>query len=176
MLHDDCESGVTVDPEMRRLKIMPKKALMATLASLTLAAPLALAHLVDEQPLQSYRQSYFTLLAMNFGPIAGMVKGEVPWNEEMLMARAADFKAVTTVDVSRAFAPGSDKGTTRAKPAIWDNTDDFVAKYRDLQAAADKLLAAAKTGERDAVAAAVRDTGGACKACHDEYKSKDYLY
>jgi cytochrome c556 len=69
----------------------------------TLAAPLALAHLVDKEPLQSYRQS-------------------------------------------------------------------------DLQAAADKLLAAAETGERDAVAAAVRDTGGACKACHDEYKAKDYLY
>lgn len=155
---------------------MSKKALKVTLASLTLAAPLAFAHLVDDEPLQSYRQSYFTMLAMNFGPIAGMVKGDVPWNEEMLLARAEDFKAITTVDVARAFAPGSDKGTTRAKPAIWENTDDFVAKYRDLQAAADTLLAAAKTGEKSAVGAAVRETGGACKACHDEYKAKDYLY
>ena len=27
-----------------------------------------------------------------------------------------------------------------------------------------------------AIKAAVGDTGKACKACHDEYKSKDYLY
>jgi cytochrome c556 len=156
---------------------MANKLLKATVVSLSLvAAPLALSHFVDDQPLQSYRQSYFTLLAMNFYPISGMVKGDIPWDTEMLMARAEDFHAITNIDVSRAFAPGSDKGTTRAKPAIWENTDDFVEKYQALQAAADGLLAAAKTGDRGTVGAALKETGGACKACHDEYKAKDYLY
>ena len=31
-------------------------------------------------------------------------------------------------------------------------------------------------GDKAAVAKAVGATGKACKACHDEYKSKDYLY
>lgn len=156
---------------------MAKKLLKATVASLSLmAAPIALSHLVNEQPMQSYRQSYFTVLSMNFGPIAGMVKGDIPWDTDMLMARAEDFHAIANIDVSRAFAPGSDKGTTRAKPEIWENTDDFLEKYQALRTAADGLLAAAKTGDRGTVGAAVRETGGACKACHDEYKSKDYLY
>lgn len=155
---------------------MAKKLLQATIASITLAAaPIALSHLVDEEPMQSFRQSYFTVLAMNFGPIAGMVKGDIPWNEEMLVARAEDVNAIVNIDVSRAFAPGSDGGKTRAKPAIWENTDDFLEKYEALRAAAGDLLAAAKTGDRAKVGAAVKDTGGACKACHDEYKAKDYL-
>jgi cytochrome c556 len=126
--------------------------------------------------MQSFRQSYFTLLAMNFGPIAAMVKGEMPYDDAKVLSLAEDVNAIANIDVARAFGPGSDKGTTRAKPAIWENTDDFVEKYQALQKAAGGLLAAAQSGDKGAVGAAVKDTGGTCKSCHDEYKSKDYLY
>lgn len=149
-------------------------------ASLTVAtiatAPVALSHMDRDEPLQSFRQSYFTLVAMNFGPITAMLKGEMPWDDAKVLSLAEDVKALSTVDVLRAFAPGSDKGTTRAKPEIWDNSDDFAEKYRAFQASADTLLDAAKSGDKSAVGAAVKEMGGACKACHDEYKSKDYLY
>jgi cytochrome c556 len=156
---------------------MSKKLIAAAVTTLTLGtAPLAFSHLVDEEPMQSFRQSYFTLVAMNFGPMAAMVKGDIPWNDEMMLARAQDFAAVTSVDVARAFGPGSDKGRTRAKPEIWESTDDFLEKYAALQSAAEGLLAAAQSGDRAAIGGAIKDTGGTCKACHDEYKSKDYLY
>lgn len=156
---------------------MSKKILTAALAAFAIGtAPLAMSHLNDKEAMQSYRQSYFTLLAMNFGPIAAMLKGEMPWDEARLLGFAEDFAAVASVDVARAFGPGTDKGTTRAKPAIWENTDDFLEKYEALQAASVGLVAAAKTGDKKAIGGAVRETGGACKACHDEYKSKDYLY
>ncbi|WP_439102620.1 c-type cytochrome [Congregibacter sp.] len=157
--------------------LVPKKLLATGLAVITLsAAPLALSHLVKEEAMQSYRQSYFTLIAMNFGPMAAMVKGDMPWDDDKMLALAEDFAAVASVDVARAFGPGSDKGTTRAKPEIWENTDDFLEKYAALQSASEDLLAAAKTGDRGAIGGAIKDTGGACKACHDEYKAKDYLY
>lgn len=35
-----------------------------------------------------------------------------------------------------------------------------------------KLNAAAKTGNLDAIKAAVGDTGKACKACHDNYRKE----
>ncbi len=148
----------------------------ATAVATLCTAPVAFSHLVKEEPMQSYRQSYFTLLAMNFGPIGAMLKGEMPWDEEKLVGFAENFAAMATVDVSMAFPPGSDKGTTRAKPEIWENTDDFLEKYQALQASAPKLLMAAKSGDKAAIGAAVKETGGACKACHDEYKAKDYLY
>lgn len=156
---------------------MSKKLLATGLAVLTLgSAPMALSHLVKEEAMQSYRQSYFTLIAMNFGPMTAMVKGDMPWDDAKMLALAEDFAAIASVDVARAFGPGSDKGTTRAKPEIWENTDDFLEKYAALQNASKGLLAAAQSGDRGAIGGAIKETGGACKACHDEYKAKDYLY
>ena len=136
----------------------------------------ATAHLDDKEPMQSYRQSYFTLVAMNFGPIGAMVKGEMPWDDARVKMLADELAALSSMDVSRAFGPGSDKGTTRAKPGIWENQDDFAAKLADMQEAIAGLQAAATSGDREAITEATGSTGQACKACHDEYKSKEYLY
>ena len=147
-----------------------------TLAGLTLS-PLAISHYDDKEVHQSYRQSWFAMLAVNFGPMVAMVKGEMPW-EEMQMAGYADqLAALTTLNVMRGFADGSDKGTTRAKPEIWENKADFKAKMDDLTKAVNALQVVANEGtDRAAIAAQVGATGKACKACHDDYKSEDHLY
>lgn len=158
-----------------------KPTLRSTALALAAAGGIALslgaaAHLNDKEPMQSYRQSYFTLVAMNFGPIGAMVKGEIPWDDARVAMLADELAALASMDVSRAFGPGSDKGTTRAKPAIWENPEDFAAKLADMQEAIAGLQAAAGSGDRAAITEATGATGQACKACHDEYKSKDYLY
>ena len=76
----------------------------------------------------------------------------------------------------RGFHDGAEKGTTRAKPEIWQNKEDFQSKLKDLREAADKLQRVANGTDRKAIAAQVGATGKACKACHDEYKAKNYLY
>jgi cytochrome c556 len=141
-----------------------------------LLAPLAVSHFDDKEVQQSYRQSWFALVAMNFGPMASTVKGEIPWNDEMMQGWAGDLSTLTTLNIMRGFGDGSDKGTTRAKPEIWQNKADFESKMNDLNTAVASLQAAVDGGDREAIAAAVGDVGGSCKACHDEYKSKDYLY
>ena len=160
---------------------MPKSQRNTILAIITLAglalSPLAISHYDDKEVHQSYRQSWFAMLAVNFGPMVAMVKGEMPW-EEMQMAGYADqLAALTTLDVMRGFADGSDKGTTRAKPVIWENKADFESRMKDLTKAVNALQVVANEGtDRKAIAAQVGATGKACKACHDDYKSKDYLY
>ena len=84
--------------------------------------------------------------------------------------------AVSSVSVERGFAPGSDKGKTRAKPAIWENPDDFADKLAAFRTEAAALAVAAKTGDQAAATAQFKKTGGTCKACHDEYKARNYLY
>ncbi|MBA6412512.1 cytochrome c [Parahaliea sp. F7430] len=148
----------------------------ATIASIALT-PVALSHLDDKEPMQSYRQSFFTLVALNFGPIGAMVKGDMPWDDTKMKAYAQDFAALTELDLLRGFAPGTDKGTTRAKPEIWENSEDFAKKFADLQAAAQNLNEVVNSGaERKAIAQAVGAAGQSCKACHDDYKAKNYLY
>lgn len=150
--------------------------LAALLASATLFSPLAQSHFDDKQVPQSYRQSFFTLLAMNFGPMGAMVKGEMPWDLDQLQGFASDLEAVTQLNLMRGFPDGSDKGTTRAKPGIWQNKADFASKLDDLRKAAAQLNATAAGGDRKKIAEQVGATGEACKACHDEYKAKNYLY
>ena len=148
---------------------------VALAGALTLGMSAAtMAHQVKDEPQQSYRQSYFALIGANFGPIAAMAQGKMPYSVEGVQERAANLKALSTIDVTSAFSEGSDKGTTRAKPEIWANTADFKAKFADMQEAILALQAA--EGEQGAVAKAVGGVGRTCKACHDEYKAKDYLY
>jgi len=139
-------------------------------------SPLATSHFDDKEMPQSYRQSWFALVAANFGPMAAMVKGEMPWDERQMAGYADQLAALTTLDVMRGFKDGSDKGTTRAKPEIWENKADFESKMNDLTSEVEKLQQVANGDDRKAIAAQVGATGKACKACHDEYKSKAYLY
>lgn len=157
------------------ISVRKQAAILASVAALALS-PLALSHLNENEFHQSYRQSYFALVGANFGPIGAMLKGEMPWNQEQLQGFADDLSAVSTLNVLRGFPDGSDKGTTRAKPAIWENRDDFAQKLTDMQAAVETLNVAVKTGDRAAIGEQVGAVGQTCKACHDEYKSKDYLY
>ncbi len=59
-------------------------------------------------------------------------------------------------------------GDSTAKPEIWVNYGDFVAKGSDLEAAAQALVDAANNGGD--VAAAGKAMGATCSACHKLYK------
>ena len=124
--------------------------------------------------MQSLRQSYFALLGMTFAPMGDMVKGKIEWNDALFTTWAKDLNHAAQFGVERGFAPGTDKGTTRAKPNIWSNMDDSPSKLDDFRAAAAAAenAAAGDPGESQQFVA----TGGTCKACHDEYKSQDYLH
>ncbi|MCH1554041.1 MAG: cytochrome c [Luminiphilus sp.] len=148
---------------------------LVVLLSAALSLP-AIAHIERSEPLQSLRQSYFAIVGMTFGPMGDMVKGDIEWNGEQFAAWASDLEAVSRVTVERGFAPGSDKGKTRARPEIWDNKADFEEKLGNFRMEAAKLAEVAATGDRQAIAGQFRETGGACKACHDNYKSRGYLY
>ena len=148
---------------------------LVVLLSAALSLP-AIAHIERSEPLQSLRQSYFAIVGMTFGPMGDMVKGDIEWNGEQFAAWASDLAAVSSVSVERGFAPGSDKGKTRARPEIWDNKADFEEKLGNFRMQAAKLAEVAATGDRQAIAGQFRQTGGACKACHDNYKSRGYLY
>lgn len=71
-----------------------------------------------------------------------------------------------------AFGPGTDKGETRALPAIWTEQAKFKQGADDMQAAVSQLNAAAKTGNLDAIKTAFGAAGKSCNACHDAYRKE----
>ena len=155
---------------------MKRQTLLGTLLGLSLLSNTAVAHIEQSEPLQSLRQSYFALLGMTFGPMGDMVKGKIGWDSAQFTRWATDLNNAAQFGVERGFAQSSDKGTTRAKTNIWSNMDDFQSKLDNFRAAAASLADIAAEGDPAASREQFVATGGTCKACHDEYKSKDYLY
>lgn len=75
------------------------------------------------------------------------------------------------------FPAGSGKDVnpkTRAKPEIWQKPDDFAAKDKDFQQAAQAFKAAADGGDLAAINSSFETLGKACKACHDTYRAPEH--
>jgi cytochrome c556 len=151
------------------------RTITAAIALAFLAAPMAAQS--DQAPKSKaqrtieYRQAALTLLGWNIVPVAGMVKGEIPWDQKALEMHAMRLAQVAPM-IAEGFPADSQSGApTDAKPEIWKNMDDFEAKARDLEVAAAKFAETAKGGDRKAIAAGLGEVGGTCKACHDKYRA-----
>jgi cytochrome c556 len=67
------------------------------------------------------------------------------------------------------FPPGSTQFPTAAKPAIWQEWDDFTAKAKRLETESEKLMNT-NTKDGDALRAQFRAVAFACDGCHEKYR------
>jgi cytochrome c556 len=97
--------------------------------------------------------------------LGGMAGGEVAFDaaaaetaKQTLMAAAAD--------IGTKFTTNAEDPASEAKPEIWTNWDAFLTKAKALEDAATALdVASAET-----IGAGMGGIGGACKACHTDYR------
>lgn len=85
--------------------------------------------------------------------------------------QAAKLKTLE-IAFAKQFPAGSDKGDTKALPAIWTDMAGFQAANKVADVAYDKLAAAAGSGNIEALTVAFGETGKACGACHDKFRAK----
>ena len=71
------------------------------------------------------------------------------------------------------FAPGSDVGGTKMKPAIFKEPDKVAALSAAARDAVARLTAAAQSGDKEALATAYRAAAEACASCHKAYRAED---
>ncbi|WP_343793856.1 cytochrome c [Dokdonella soli] len=146
--------------------------LSLSVAALLASAAVATAAVKPETAIR-YRQSAYTMIGWNFGPLAQMVKGKAPWDAAEF-ARHADRIASLTPQLLEGFPEGSATGAkTEAKPDIWKNMDDFKSKMDDLVTQSKALADVAKSGDEAKMKDQFKKTAGACKACHDKYRNED---
>jgi cytochrome c556 len=67
---------------------------------------------------------------------------------------------------------GPEAGKTGAKPAIWQNPEDFASKLHNFQVAAAAFTQAAMSPDVNAIKTKFGALGQTCKACHDKYRSE----
>ncbi len=171
----------------RRTDSPPGRArVLVTLAALAgLALPVSLA----PRPLQageasqaaspemvravSHRQTELRRLGAAMRVIGRFLKSEG--------ANVADVGA--SAEVIRAVASGLNRdlfpegtaigvGRSAARPEIWQEWDIFRERARSLEAASSRLIAAAATGNAEAVREPIQAVGHACGACHELFRRK----
>lgn len=120
-----------------------------------------------------YRQAVMTVVKNNFGPIAGVAKGEIPFKAEIVAAKATNLVAISKMSLegydNKATA---EVKTSKAKPEVWSKWADFEAGMKKFMAEAEKLEVAAKSGNLDAIKAQTGEVGKTCKGCHDNFKAE----
>lgn len=158
----------------KNMKTFKKRLIAALLLSVASVYSFADSNDPNEMALE-YRNSVMTLVGQNFGPMVAMLKGQIPWDNASFAAYAKDLEMVTALNMQRGFREGSHVGKTKAKPSIWKSMADFEEKMQAMSAVTVALSKAAAAGEKGAIVKAFRETGGTCKGCHDDYKSKEYL-
>ncbi|MBV8636053.1 MAG: cytochrome c [Burkholderiaceae bacterium] len=148
---------------------MKKSLLLATLALASLSAHAQFAKVEDAA---EYRQAALSVMGTHFHRIGEVVKGDKPYDKATTENDAAIVDMLAKLPWS-AFPPNSIVGDSKARPEIWTQQDKFKADADKLQAATQKLSAAAKTGDLAAIKTAFGDTAKQCKACHQDFKKKD---
>lgn len=139
---------------------------LAALAVAAVAAPLAMS-MAQGDPIAA-RKALFQSNRTSMAAIKAVIDANGP-------TAGAEAPALTMVanaaNIPTLFPAGSDKGDTKAKPEIWTKFDDFKGKAAGFGTAAENLAAAAKSGDMNKLKAAFGAAGGACKACHDDYRA-----
>lgn len=150
-----------------------KNALIAAVigASTLFASGSALAQAKPEDVIK-FRKGVYQVVGWHVRPMGAMVKGQMPF-DQAAFARNAEIVAMMSTIAPHAFAAGSDKGETRAKPEIWSDADGFKKAMSNFGAEAAKLAQVAKTATSvDQVRGQFGALGKSCGGCHDTYRAK----
>lgn len=105
--------------------------------------------------------------------ISDQLKSGAP-DQAVVQAKAREIDA-TLKDLPSWFPKGTgpEAGVkTAAKPEIWAQPDEFQKAHETAQAAADKFVQVAQTGDANAEATAFMSLGMSCGGCHKPFRVK----
>jgi cytochrome c556 len=145
---------------------------IALLAGLTAALAQEKPPSKAEQAIK-YRQSVYKVILWNFGPVAGMAQGKIPYDAAEF-ARRAERVATMAPMLLEGYPEGtaSEPGIkTRARPEIWENRAEFEKLMHDMENKTAALATVAREGDFDKSKAAFGDAAAACKACHEKFRT-----
>ncbi|MBU2866130.1 c-type cytochrome [Pacificibacter marinus] len=141
-----------------------KKILTASAVLISLSIG-AVAHAEVENQAVADRMAAMKAIGGSMKTLGDMAKGATEFDVAVAQA-AVDTLEAQSEALPALFEAQETDPESEAKPEIWTNWDDFVAKSNSLNAAA----AAITITDAASVGAALGAVGGSCKDCHSEYR------
>ncbi len=118
-----------------------------------------------------YRQSIMKALSGHAGAISMLARGRA--GDPAYLARHAEALVNLSAEVGLVFQEGSIVEDSDALPAIWEDPDEFAKVVATFEAAISSLGDVADSDDLQAIDAAFREVGQACKGCHEKFRMKD---
>ena len=119
-----------------------------------------------KDPTVKARMELMGTIAANTKVLGDMAGGKAPF-EAAAAATAKANIAAAAAQIPAKFEPQATDPVSEAKPDIWTNWADFVAKSEALLVQAEAL----DTTSLESVQAGIGGIGGTCKACHSVYQN-----
>ena len=118
------------------------------------------------------RQGLYEVIRAYFGPMVAMARGDRPYDADAMREHAHKVRELAGM-IPYLFSVDT-RGVdveTEALDKIWEQKDAFLGRANDLLEAVTALEAATDVSQ-EAALAAFRNTGGACKGCHDNFREE----
>ena len=143
------------------------------LITIAVALGVATAAIADTSPEDAakYRQSLMKALSGHNGMLSLTVRGKAGSPDNVASHAAA--LATLAAEVEAAFEGGGAFEDSEALAAIWDEPEAFAKAVANFDAAVAALGDVADGGDMQAIDAAQREIGKACKGCHEDFRQKD---
>ena len=154
---------------------MPRSTFSLTLALAVCLAVSAVGVTASADPspedAKDYRIAIMTAMRGHIGAISMNLRGLV--EDHGFLPEHAEALATTAAELTHVFPVGSAVGDSEALPAVWDEPEEFAQAVAEAREATAAFSEAASSGDEDAIKAAFRDVGSACRGCHDRFRKDD---
>jgi cytochrome c556 len=142
---------------------------VVAMAAVAMLAGAALAQFAKPEDAVKYRQSVMFLIGQHFTRMAAVVKGEAPYDKAAFEQNAVLVDTLYKLPLAAFLVPGSDKGSGM-KPEALAEKDKLTQMHNTTEAELAKLVAAAKSGDLNAIKTQFGAAGASCGACHKAYR------
>lgn len=147
----------------------PLASMIAVLVAVFAVGPVMLASAAGEDPIAE-RKDNRKAVRDQFALIKSVVDKGGAAADVVAPARAI---VVLEDKFMTMFPAGSDKGDTKALPAVWSDMKGFDAASENLKAQAVKMAGLGEAGKSpDEIKAQYAEMGKACGGCHNTYRAK----
>jgi cytochrome c556 len=103
-----------------------------------------------------------------YGPIGRVARGKAEPGPDTVTAAETVISLAGTL--ANLFPAGSDVGESRIKPEIFSAKPRVDVLVQGVQAAAERLVPAAKSGDKAMITGAYQTVNDACEACHRDFR------
>jgi cytochrome c556 len=150
------------------MRIMSRIVVCAVLV--VMVAGVAVAQFAKPEDAVKYRKAVMSVIAQHFKEMAAVVQGKSEFAREYFSADAETVEHLATRPWEAFLEPGTDKGDTTMRSAVFEEKDDFMKAAQAFQENTALLASAARGADLDGIKAPFNAVAQDCKSCHKAFR------